>query len=81
MGFFDGIVQKFAEFSWKKNGEKWIKGGATALVAAGVPLIAKHTGVELTDEQQLALTAAIAGAIIGLSNLLKKTFPEQLGWL
>ena len=71
-----GILDNVVNFSIKKNISKWIKGGATALVAAGVPLIAKHTGVELSQEQQAALTVAIGSAIVGVANLVKTKFPQ-----
>lgn len=76
-----GISDVLIKFSIKKNLVKWIKAGATALVAASVPVIAKNTGVELSQEQQIAATAAIASAIVGISNVLKVKFPSVLGWL
>ena len=77
MGIFDGIIK----FEIKKNLEKWAKGGATAIVAAGVPILAKNAGINLTQEQQAAATVAIGSAIVGISNALKTQFPAQLGWL
>ena len=81
MGLFDGLIKKFAEVSWKKNGEKWIKGAAVGIVAAGSPLIAKHLGLELTPEQNAALAVAITSALLGVANMLKHAFPQQLSWL
>lgn len=76
-----GIVDKLVKFSLKKNLKKWIQGGGTAIVALAVPQLAKYTGVELTAEQQAALTVATASAIVGLTNFLKIKFPGLAEWL
>lgn len=76
-----GIGDKLIKFSIKKNLEKWVKGGAKAAVAAGAVYLAKEQGVALSDEQQVALTTAIAAAVFGFANLLKTKFPTRFGWL
>lgn len=76
-----GLQTSVIQFFIRKNLQKGIKGAATSVVALIVPLLVKHAGVELTTEQQIALTAAIAGAIVSGTNFLKQKFPDTLGWL
>lgn len=77
MGLIDGVLK----FSIKRNLTKWAKGGATALVSYGAPLLAEKAGITLTEEQKLALAAATGSAILGIANILKVKFPDQFGWL
>lgn len=77
MGILDGLIK----FSIKKNFEKGVKGAAKTAVAVGIPYLVRYAGLDLTDEQQSALTVALAGGIFQLANLLKVKFPSQFGWL
>lgn len=76
-----GITEKILKFSLQKNLKKWVQGAGTAIVALAVPQVAKYTGVELTAEQQAALSVATASAIVGITNFLKVKFPALKEWL
>lgn len=74
---FDWIIKKVVKGRW----DKFIKGAGTTLVSVAAPYVAQHFGVELTEEQKLALSVAVGGVIVKGSNWLKHAFPNQLGWL
>lgn len=76
-----GIIDNVVKFSIKKNLTKWAKGGATALISLGAPILADKAGVTLTEEQKIALITATGSAILGIANILKIKFPTQFGWL
>ena len=76
-----GIVDRLVKFSIKKNLSKAARGAGVALVSALAPFLAEYAGVELNDEQKLAVSGAVGASIIGASNFLKTTFPENFGWL
>ena len=74
---FDWIIKKIVKGRW----DKLVKGAGTTFVSLVAPQVAQHFGIELTEEQKLALSVAVGGVIEKGSNWLKHTFPQQLGWL
>ena len=65
----------------KGRWDKLAKGAGTTFVSLIAPQLGKYTGIELTEDQKLAVSVAVGGVIVKASNWLKHTFPNQLGWL
>ena len=73
MKLFDGLIR----MSIKKNLAKWLAGAGTAIVAVASPYIAKHAGIELTEEQKAALAVTVGSAIVGFTNAIKQHLPAK----
>lgn len=73
MSLMDGLIK----ISLKKNFAKWLAGAGTAIVAAGAPYLAKHVGIELTEEQKIQLAVAVGASVVGLTNFVKQHLPAK----
>jgi len=66
-------------FYIRKTVWKGARRAGQVLAAYGSTLLAKKAGIELTPEQQAALTAAITGALESAINVAKQKY--QINWL
>lgn len=76
-----GIFDKLKGIAVRKFAEKYIKGAVKTGVGVGAVWLTKNAGVQLTTEQEAGLVIAATGAVFGITNQLKHSFPKVFAWL